>query len=439
MTAPGPIPAQRRRRGWLRWLLAIVLLLALLLAWLSLRRAHDTAATNAPPVTAAVLQQPQLIARGAYLARAGDCAACHTARGGAPYAGGRSLATPFGAVSAPNLTPDRATGLGAWTFADFWQAMHEGRGRHGQPLYPAFPYTSYTRVSREDALALFAWLRTLAPVHQVSAPAALEFPYNLRLSLDAWRALYFRPGAFQPDPRQSAQWNRGAYLVQGLGHCNECHMARDSLGASAGTALSGGQIPVQNWYAPDLSTHANGGLEGWQTQDIVALLKTGQSAKGAAFGPMAEVVMQSTQYLRQDDLAAIAGYLQSLPARPAPAAQAARPDRARIDQGAKLYASRCAACHGADGNGVAGVYPPLNGNSAVNEPTGINAIRLVLLGGFAPVTASQPRPYSMPPFAQQLSDAEVAAVVSYVRQAWSNHAPAVADRDVARYRHTPIE
>jgi mono/diheme cytochrome c family protein len=438
MIASPPTHTPGRRRGWPRVLAIIVLLVALLVAWLLLRRAHRTTAPNAPPVAATVLQQPALIARGAYLARAGDCAACHTARGGPPYAGGRSLATPFGAVPAPNLTPDRATGLGDWSFEDFWQAMHEGRGRHGRLLYPAFPYTSYTRVSRDDALALFAWLRTLTPVRQASAPPALAFPYNLRLSLDAWRALYFRPGVFQRDPRQSAQWNRGAYLVQGLGHCNECHVARDSLGAVAGASLSGGQIPMQNWYAPDLSTHANGGLEGWQTQDIVSLLKTGQSARGAAFGPMADVVAQSTQYLRDDDLAAIATYLQSLPARPAPA-NAPGPDRALIGQGAKLYADRCAACHGTDGNGIAGVYPPLDGNSAVNEPAGINAIRVVLLGGFAPVTVGNPRPYSMPPFAQQLSDAEVAAVVSYVRQAWSNHAGAVADRDVARYRHTPIE
>ena len=438
MNAPRS-PRVTGRRGWPVLLAIVVLLLAILAAWWMFHRPRETPAPATPPVTAATLQQPALIDRGAYLALAGDCAGCHTARGGAPYAGGRSLPTPFGVVPAPNLTPDAATGLGGWTFEDFWQAMHEGRGRHGRLLYPAFPYTSYTRVSHDDALALFAWLRTLAPVRQATSKPALEFPYNLRVSLDAWRALYFRPGVYREDPRQSAQWNRGAYLVQGLGHCNECHVARDALGASAGADLSGGQIPVQNWYAPDLSTKANGGLEGWRPQDIIELLKTGQSAKGAAFGPMAEVVMQSTQHLHDEDLAAIATYLQSLPARPPPRRASTSRDHAVIGQGAKLYAARCAACHGADGNGVAGVYPPLDGNSAVNEPSGVNAIRVVLLGGFAPVTAAHPRPYSMPPFAQQLSDADVAAVVSYVRQAWSNHAPGVWERDVAAYRHTPID
>jgi mono/diheme cytochrome c family protein len=423
-------------------LIALAAIVGLLAVWLALdRRSAAPAPDNVGDVDRAALQDPALIARGAYLARVGDCAACHTVRGGAPYAGGRSLATPFGDVPAPNLTPDRPTGLGEWRFADFWQAMHAGRGRHGRLLYPAFPYTSYTRVTRDDLLAIFAFLQSLDPVHRSGTAPALRFPYNLRASLAAWRQIYFREGAFMPDPGRSAQWNRGAYLVQGLGHCNECHVARDSLGGLAsGPSLSGGLIPVQNWYAPDLSTQANGGLEGWSEQDIVDLLRTGLSAKGAAFGPMGEVVAQSTQYLREDDLHAIANYLRSLPPRPQPAPVRDVADAgAAIQRGAGLYAHRCAACHGREGNGVADVYPPLNGNSSVTEPTGINAIRVVLLGGFAPLTAANPRPYSMPPFAQQLSDADVAAIVSYIRQAWSNKAPPVLERDVAKYRHTPIE
>ncbi|SEJ53234.1 c-type cytochrome [Frateuria terrea] len=423
----------------LRGFLAVLGLLVAGVAWWLFAQHH--AALPPARTTAAKLQDPQLIARGAYLAAIGDCAACHTAQGGQPYAGGRALPTPFGDVPAPNLTPDDATGLGQWSFDAFWRALHEGVGRDGHALYPAFPYTSYTRVSRQDAFALFAYLRSLPPVRSETGAPSLRFPYDLRASLATWRTLYFRPGEFVPDPKQSAEWNRGAYLVQGLGHCNECHVARDNLGGlPKGETLTGGQIPAQNWYAPDLSTRAHGGLEGWRADDIVALLKTGQSAKGAAFGPMADVVTQSTQHMRDDDLRAIATYLQSLPPRPARAGGGSEVDAtALISRGGKLYAQQCASCHGQDGQGVAGVYPPLAGNASVTEPTGINAIRVVLLGGFAPSTAAHLRPYSMPPFAQQLSDADVAAVVSYIRHAWSNDASPVMERDVANYRHTPVE
>jgi len=371
----------------------------------------------------------------------GDGRACNTAQGGQRFAGGRVVGTPFGDIPAPNLTPDRETGLGDWSFETFWQALHSGVGRGGELLYPAFSYTSYTKVSHDDALAIFAYLQSLAPVHQPSRPLGLEFPYNVRNSLKAWRALYFKEGEYQPDPAKSAEWNRGAYLVQGLGHCNECHIERDSFGGMRnGQTLSGGQIPVQNWYAPDLSTQANGGLEGWSGQDIVDLLKTGQSAKGTAFGPMAEVVAQSTQHMTDEDLRAVATYLQSLPARPQMAVEKPLLDTtAMVNQGAKVYGERCADCHGKEGNGVIGVYAPLNGNTSVNEPTGINAIRVVLLCGFPPATRHHPRPYSMPPFAQQLSDSDVAAVVTYIRQAWGNKAPLVQERDVIKYRHTPID
>jgi mono/diheme cytochrome c family protein len=424
---------------------ALLVLLTVLLGlggwWLWRGGAREVVPPAASAVDAATLKDPALIARGEYLATAGDCASCHTAQGGARYAGGRVLPTPFGNITAPNITPDGETGLGSWRFEDFWQALHSGKGRHGELLYPVFSYTSFTKVTRDDALAIFAYLQSLAPVHQPASPPALDFPYSVRSSLQAWRALYFREGEFQPDPARSAEWNRGAYLVQGLGHCNECHAPRDSLGGQQGGAsLAGGQIPAQNWYAPDLSTQANGGLAGWTAQDIVDLLKTGQSSRGTAFGPMAEVVSRSTQHLHEDDLRAIAAYLQSLPARPAVAADRSPLDtRLILEQGARVYAERCADCHGKDGNGVAGIYPPLNGNSSVNEPTGINAMRVVLLGGFPPVTAGNPRPYSMPPFAQQLSDSDVAAVVTYIRRSWSNQASPILERDVIKYRHTPID
>ncbi|MFC5580383.1 c-type cytochrome [Rhodanobacter terrae] len=427
---------------WLRrCLLLIVVLIALLLGWLFFGGGRRPTSVAMSAVTAATLHDPALIARGEYLATLGDCAGCHTAQGGARLAGGRSLPTPFGNIPVPNITPDRSTGLGDWSFEDFWQALHVGKGRHGELLYPAFSYTSYTKVTRDDALAIFAWLQSLPPVHQSAPSSTLDFPYSVRKSLAAWRALYFREGVFKPDPAQSAQWNRGAYLVQGLGHCNECHAARDSLGGTSGDQhLTGGQIPMQNWYAPDLSTRQNGGLQGWNAQDIVDLLKTGQSARGAAFGPMADVVATSTQHMSDDDLHAVATYLQSLPPRAlSPEEPQLFNARAIVQQGEKVYTQHCADCHGKDGSGVASVYPPLDGNSSVTEPTGLNATRMVLLGGFAPATAANPRPYSMPSFAQQLSDSEVSAVVSYMRRSWTNKASVVRPEDVSRYRHTPID
>jgi mono/diheme cytochrome c family protein len=428
----------RLRRGW--WWLALLLLVGVL-AWVFVGGGH---VAPSPPAQrdadTAALHDPAIIARGEYLATAGDCAACHTARDGQRYAGGRALATPFGDVPAPNITPDPETGIGAWSFDDFWRALHEGKGRQGELLYPVFSYTSFTKVTRDDALAIFAYLKSLPPVHQADAEAGLGFPYSVRSSLLAWRALYFKPGVFEPDPAKSSEWNRGAYLVQGLGHCNECHTTRDSLGGiEADRHLTGGQIPAMNWYAPDLSTQAGGGLAGWSAPDIVDLLKTGQSAKGSAFGPMADVVRLSTQHMTDADLQSIAVYLQSLPPRAPGVAAAPFKRAASPEQGGKLYAQRCADCHGDNGQGVAGIYPPLDGNTSVTEPTGINATRSVLLGGFAPVTAGNPQPYSMPPFAQQLSDEDVAAVVSYIRQSWSNQAGAVQAADVSTYRHTPID
>lgn len=424
----------------LLWISLLIAVLALAGSWW-LRHRRQALPAAEDPAIARVLQDPALIAKGRYLATAGDCVACHTARGGQAFAGGRMLPTPFGSIPAPNLTPDNETGIGSWTFRDFWRALHEGVGRQGELLYPAFSYTSFTRVTHGDALAIYAYLRSLQPVHQADAPLGLRFPYDMRGTLAAWRALYFKPGVYQADTARPASWNRGAYLVEGLAHCNECHAARDAWGGQqGGAALSGGRMPAQDWYAPDLSTQANGGLQGWDRQDIVDLLKTGQSSKGIAVGPMADVVESSTQYLRDDDLQAIADYLLALPPRSAPApSPASQIQPSQAERGRLVYTEHCQNCHGKDGMGVSGVYPPLDGNVSVVEAGGVNATRVVLLGGFAPVTARHPRPYSMPPYAQQLSDADVAAVVTYIRQAWSNSASAIQERDVAAYRHTPVD
>ncbi|MEG2963024.1 MAG: cytochrome c, partial [Janthinobacterium sp.] len=297
-----------------------------------------------PPAVASTLSQQQLVARGAYLAKAGDCMACHTTRGGVPYAGGRTLQTPFGKVISPNITADRETGIGSWTADDFWRAIHNGKSKDGRLLYPAFPYTNYTKVQREDSDALYAYFQSVPPHKQANAPHALRFPYNQQIALAAWRALYFKPGVYQPLTTQSMEWNRGAYLVQGLGHCSACHSSRTTLGGSD-DGLSGGLIPVLGWYAPSLTSDAEAGLGDWDTAHIVELLQTGVSPRATVFGPMAEVVRQSLQHMGTTDLQAMAVYLKSLPgpAQAAPRAPRETSEQARqqLALGAKLYEAQC--------------------------------------------------------------------------------------------------
>jgi len=393
---------------------------------------------NTPPSAAtAALSPADRIARGAYLAKAGDCMACHTTRGGAAYAGGRALQTPFGNVISPNITADRATGIGAWSADDFWHALHNGKSRDGRLLYPAFPYPNYTRVTRDDADALYAYLQTVPAVTQANQPHQLRFPYKLQVSLAAWRALYFKPEVFHPETGQSVDWNRGAYLVQGLGHCSACHSARNPLGGSAGEGLSGGLIPALGWYAPSLNARGD-----WQQEHITALLKTGVSPRATVFGPMAEVVKESLQHLNDSDINAIAVYLKALPAdgaAPAFERDGAPEAVAFLQAGAKLYEKHCVDCHGASGAGQPAAYPPLAGNRALAMESAVNPIRIVLNGGFAPGTAGNPRPYSMPPFGHLLSDTEVAQVVSYLRSEWGNNAPPVNGNDVNRYRAIPLD
>jgi mono/diheme cytochrome c family protein len=384
------------------------------------------------------------IARGNYLALAGDCMACHTARGGAEFAGGRTISTPFGDIFAPNITPDIKTGIGSWTADDFWRAMHNGKSKDGSFLYPAFPYPNYTKLTRADSDALYAYFRTVQPVQQPNRQHELRFPYNQRLLLAAWRALYFQPGIYTPQPQKSAEWNRGAYLVQGLGHCNACHANRNALGATQPTDLSGGMIPVLNWYAPALTSDAEAGLGAWEAEHIAQLLKTGISPRSTVFGPMAEVVRASLQHLSDADIQAMAVYLKSLPQSGSPTA-AVPPSMspaqvgAILQSGAVLYKKYCVDCHKSDGQGIAPVYPPLAGNRAITTASAINPIRIVLNGGYPPSTQGNPRPYGMPPFGPQFNDQEVADVVSYIRNSWGNHAGLVSAPEVSRYRAVPVD
>ena len=427
----------RLRLTWTRAgvVLAVLLLVAAgLVAWLNVA-GEDPLVGDA----GAFVATPEQVAHGAYLARAGNCAACHTDRGGAAFAGGKGIATPFGTVFASNLTPDARTGIGAWSAAQFWRALHNGRSADGRLLYPAFPYPNFTEITRADSDALFAYLRSQVPVSQVNRPHALRFPYNLQASLAVWRAMFFAPGVYEPVVERSVQWNRGAYLVRSLGHCAACHSPRNAFGATRDSLeLSGGLIPLQNWYAPSLASSAEAGVADWSNADVVALLKTGFTPRGAALGPMAEVVFRSTQYLNDADVAAMAEFLKSLPQTPPHALAALKIDKDAQAHGAALYKDHCAACHGANGEGGSGpngvVYVPLAGNRKVLLETPTNLIHIVVNGGFPPTTAGNPRPYGMPPFGPSLSDAEIALLASYVRGAWGNAAPSVSALDVLNAR-----
>jgi mono/diheme cytochrome c family protein len=428
-----------KRRPLRAMWIALLSIGALLVAWVwgLNRRDEDPVEGSAQAAAPAAIEQ---ITRGAYLARAGNCMGGHTARGGAAYAGGRGVPTPFGTVYAPNLTPDAATGIGTWSPAEFWRALHNGRGRDGRLLYPAFPYPNYTRITRDDADAIHAYLRSLPAVVQPNKPHELRFPFNRQAALAVWRALYFRPARPAPDATRSAEWNRGAYLVEGLGHCNACHASRNALGApSSALDLAGGLIPVQNWYAPSLTSPHEASVATWDTQHIVDLLETGlASPRGAVVavaGPMGEVVGGSTQHLSEPDLRAMANYLKALPPsaddHPAPA----RAANAAIDgPGAKLYERHCAPCHGEQGEGVAGIYAALAGSRAVTMHTPANLVHIVLEGGFPPGTRGNPRPFGMPPFATVLSDDDVAQLLTFIRGSWGNRAGAVSGLEVSRYR-----
>jgi mono/diheme cytochrome c family protein len=411
-------------------LAALGVLLSAWVAWLNVR-GEDAAGPEAPTAPAAA----EAIARGAYLARAGNCMGCHTATGGESFAGGRGVDTPFGRVVAPNITPDVKTGIGGWSAGEFWRAMHHGRAKDGRLLYPAFPYPSFTYVTREDSDALYAYLRSVPAVEKANAPHALRFPYSTQAALAVWRALYFRPGEFRQEARRSAEWNRGKYLVQGLGHCAACHSGRDALGGiTLNTEFAGGLMPDSSWYAPALTSPAEAGVQGWRREQIVKLLRDGVSAHAAMSGPMADVVFTSTQYLAGPDLDAMAIYLASMPVREPEVRAFERAAADVLARGETLYTQHCASCHGDRGQGAAGIYPALAGNRAVTLAVPNNLVQLVRHGEFMPATAGNPRPFGMPPFGLVLDDDEVAAVTTYIRQSWGNAAAPVSALDVLRVR-----
>jgi cytochrome c553 len=372
----------------------------------------------------------QTLERGAYLAHIGNCAVCHTARGGAPYAGGRPIDTPFGPVMSSNITSDKGAGIGQWTANDFWQALHHGISKDGHALYPAFPYTNYTRVNRDDADAIFAFLQTLPPSPQPNQPHKLLWPYSSPLALTAWRWIYFKPVEFDNTVQ------RGDYLTNGLGHCDACHAERNFLGAPKTTAANqagGYELPGSAWYAPPLQASA---LQRWSGEQLKTFLQTGASPHGYAAGPMAEVVLHGTQYLTLSDAQAMADYLKG----PTPSDSVNALSSVTIRgtpanaKGVRMYEQFCADCHGKSGEGRSGAYPALAANPKVLGVNVNNLVLQLLYGGYPAATARNPRPFGMPPFVLTLNDADMAAVLSYIRNTWGNHADSVTEFDINKLR-----
>jgi mono/diheme cytochrome c family protein len=382
---------------------------------------------------------PSNVDRGAYLAAAGNCRHCHTAEGGAPYAGGVAFETDFGVIYSTNITPHPEAGIGGWTNEEFVRAMHEGVAADGTKLYPAFPYPSFTKVTTEDLEAIFAFLKTV-PLASDRPPAnELGFPFSQRGLMGLWNALFFDAGRYSPNESQSAEWNRGAYLVEGLGHCSSCHTPRNVLGGKQeDRALSGGTYNdavepgvVRPWSAVNL-TSAPDGLGAWSEEDIHQYLKTGHSPTAGTFGPMNEVIVESTSQLTDSDVRAMAVYLQALP----PIERAPQHEMSPADfrAGELVYTIHCGTCHLPTGLGDPSIGPAVAGSSVVQAEDPASLINSILYGATVPTPAPAHAWETMEAFGDKLDDDEVALLSTYMRANWGNRGGSVSEADVARQR-----
>jgi len=378
-------------------------------------------------------QEFSQIERGRYLTVISDCASCHTVPGGnQPFAGGRAIETPFGNITAPNITPDPETGLGTWDDDMFDAALRRGIRPDGSYLYPAMPYNAYTKMSREDTLAIRAYLNTVTSVRNATVGNTLPFPFNIRAAMGAWNGLYFSEGEYQSDPEKSGEWNRGAFLVQGPGHCGACHTEKTILGGDkAGRYLQGAYL--QGWSAPDITNDHRVGLGRWSQEDLVAYLKSGHNRFAAATGPMAEVIALSTSFMATPDLDAIAVYLKSLPGKAGGPSSLPADDPAML-AGAAIYRDQCSACHGLDGAGTPELFPTIANSPTATSDNPRTSIRIVLRGARSVSTASAPTAPGMPSYGRLLDDTEVAAVLTYIRNAWGNASTSVTADDVTKVR-----
>jgi mono/diheme cytochrome c family protein len=388
--------------------------------WIALLSAAILPVTLAVPVEGAGPDQANqdLITRGKYLADLGDCSSCHTASDGTKFAGGRYMPTPFGPISTPNITPDKKTGIGDWTDDDFYHALHDGIGKGGEHLYPVMPYPWYTKATRDDVMAIKAYLFSLPPVDAPRKPNELAFPFNIRAGLAVWDEAFLRKGTFKPDPSKSAEINRGAYIVEALGHCGECHNGRNLLGdTKMADQLQGG--PIEHWYAPNITSDVRDGIGKYSDDQLFSFLKTGVApGMGVAAGPMAETIHDSLRKLNDSDIRAIVAYLKSTPATPSYVSAERTDFTGSHPAGADVYLNHCASCHQLHGEGVKDSIPALAGNGAVLAKGPDDVIRVVLggleaQGSYAPMAA----------VGATMTDQEIADVVNYVRQSWGNQAP----------------
>jgi cbb3-type cytochrome c oxidase subunit III len=386
---------------------------------------------SAGPGRGAGPQDFATVEQGRYLATAADCGSCHTIPGSdRPFSGGRPIETPFGTLVSPNITPDRETGIGDWTDDEFDAAVRHGRGRNGARLYPAMPFPYYTRMSHDDVKAIRAYLRTVEPVRNDVRVNRLPFPLNIRSAMTVWDALYFKPGEFHRDSSKSAQWNRGAYLVQGPGHCGACHTPKTWLGGDEQEdALRG--YTLQGWVAPDITT-GQGALGGWSANDIADYLKTGHNRNAAAAGLMGEVVDLSTSRMTDNDIKAIVVYLKDVSGRAPETAAGA--EKNILAAGNAIYQDLCSSCHQADGKGVPNMFPNLSEVATVSAKDPTTVLRVILQGAQSVTTDREPTGPAMPAFGWQLEDAQIAAVASYVRTCFGKKAPPVSEAEVQKAR-----
>ena len=375
----------------------------------------------------------EIVAHGKALVEAGDCGSCHTADPSKPFAGGKRINTPFGAIYSPNLTPDKNTGIGLWSDQDFRRALREGVSPNGSRYYPAFPYPYFTKLTRDDIDAIRAYLATFAPVQNSPPPPALRFPLNFRVVMRGWDWLFFKPGIMVPDQQKSTEWNRGRYLVEGPGHCGACHTPKNVFGADRLSRPFGGGL-VGDQFAPRLDAAERSGLKSWSADDIAEYLQSGRNGRSHANGLMAEVVLNSTSLMSDADIQAIAVYLKDLP----PGEREPNvlpPPETQMADGQKVYRSACVACHEVDGSGAPKIYPPLPGNANLQSAIAASTLRVILQGAQTLTTPRAPNPGSMPAYAEKLSDQEIADVATYIRNSWGNSASAVTAAQVAKARN----
>jgi mono/diheme cytochrome c family protein len=398
------------------------------------------------PIAASKLPRDTLVARGQYLAVAADCEACHTAQSGKPFAGGRGFKLPFGTLYSPNITSDPTNGIGSWSDAEFVRAMRHGIGKHGEDLYPAFPYTSYALMTTDDMLALRAFLSTVPPVQTPPVSNTLAFPFDQRWVMRGWKLLFVPSNPLAADPARSARWNRGAYLVEALAHCGECHTPRNLAFATKGDQRFAG-APVDGWIAYNITSDPASGIGAWTDDALTAYLSGGHAeGHGTASGGMGEAVNYSLQHLTHEDVDSMVTYLRTIPARPSAtpisvaenspdlrrsAAWSPEPGEAP-SEGGQIFAGACASCHAWNGSGQ--LVPPtaLRGARTVNDPTGANLIRVILHGGALDTGSGQ---ITMPAFARAYSDSEIADLSNYVVQHFGNKVGRVTPTEVAAARH----